>query len=48
MKLSRIFYSIPNVKHLCVTDLSLEKGKSPASGQNVEVVVTQARAMLQR
>jgi uncharacterized metal-binding protein len=38
---------IANVKHLRVTDLGLEKGKSPASDPNVDVVVTQARAMLQ-
>ncbi|NQV31463.1 MAG: zinc-binding protein [Phycisphaeraceae bacterium] len=38
---------IPNVKHLRVTDLTMEKGKSPATEENIEVVVTQARAMLQ-
>ena len=38
---------IDNVKHFRVTDLGLEKGKSPVTDQNVDVVVTQGRAMLQ-
>ena len=38
---------IGNVKHLRVTDLGLEKGRSSATDQNVELIVTQGRAMLQ-
>ena len=38
---------IDNVKQLRVTDLGLEKGKSPASDQNVDLVVTQGRALVQ-
>ena len=38
---------IANVKHLRVTDLGLEKGKSPATDQNVDLIVTQGQAMLQ-
>ena len=36
------------VEHLRVTDMGLTKGHSPASKANVEVVVTQARAMLRK
>ena len=38
---------ITQFQHLRVTDLCLEKGKSPVTPERVEVVVTQARAMLQ-
>lgn len=37
---------IPNIKHLRVTDLGLEKGKSPANDKNVGIAITQATAML--
>ena len=37
---------IDNVKHMRVTDLGLEKGQSPTSDQNVEVVATQGRALM--
>ena len=38
---------ISKVKHLRVTDLGLEKGKSPATDQSIELVATQGQAMLQ-
>ena len=37
---------ISNVRHLRVTDLGLEKGKSPATDQNVDQVVQAAKGAL--
>jgi len=41
------FANLNSFKHLRLTDIGLEKGKSPAIGERIEIVVSKSKELLQ-